>query len=37
MTKVSNGMAATLLALATLAVVAAAPAVSWAQGAGVDS
>ena len=31
-----KGMAATLLALATLAVVAAAPAVSRAQGAGVD-
>ena len=36
MTKSSNSMAATLLALATLAVVAAAPTVSRAQGAGVD-
>ena len=36
MTKVSKRMAATLLALATLAVVAAAPTVSRAQGAGVD-
>ena len=36
MTKFSNRMAATLLALTTLAVVAAAPTVSRAQGAGVD-
>jgi hypothetical protein len=36
MTKFSNRMVATLLALVTLAVVAAAPTVSWAQGAGVD-
>ena len=36
MTRFRKRMAATLLALATLAVVAAAPAVSWAQGAGVD-
>ena len=36
MTNFSNRMAATLLALATLAVVAAAPTVSRAQGAGVD-
>jgi hypothetical protein len=36
MTKFSNRMAATLLALATLAVVAAAPSASRAQGAGVD-
>jgi len=36
MTKFSNRMAATLLALAIVAVVAAAPSVSGAQGAGVD-
>ena len=36
MTRFRKRMAATLLALATLAVVAAAPTVSRAQGAGVD-